>query len=126
MTSRQNSLASPAATAGAGAEPPSALRRSPSYSSYTSATFGGGRSPSTDSFAPPPTGTYSASASAPGAAPGGGGGGALEAEVAKLKDENAKLVEELRGEREKVRNLELALESAKANARRAAEALLGQ
>jgi coronin-1B/1C/6 len=46
--------------------------------------------------------------------------------VAKLKDENAKLVEELRGEREKVRNLELALESAKANARRAAEALLGQ
>jgi hypothetical protein len=51
----QNSLASPAATV----EPP-ACRRSSSYSPYT---FGGGRSPSTDSFAP--TGTYSAAAPAP-------------------------------------------------------------
>jgi hypothetical protein len=54
----QNSLASPAATV----EPP-AFRRSSSYSPYTSATFGGGRSPSTDSFVP--TSTYSAAVPAP-------------------------------------------------------------
>lgn len=41
-----------------------------------------------------------------------------------LKDENEKLIAELRESREKIRNLELQVESAKANARKAA-ALLG-
>jgi len=42
-----------------------------------------------------------------------------------LKDENARLNRELRDAREKIRNLELQVESMRANARKAAEALLG-
>ena len=42
-----------------------------------------------------------------------------------LKDENAKLTGELRDAREKIRNLELQVESMKANAKKAAALLDG-
>ena len=45
--------------------------------------------------------------------------------VSSLKDENAKLTGELRDAREKIRNLELQVESMKANAKKAAALLDG-
>ena len=41
-----------------------------------------------------------------------------------LKEENARMTTELRDAREKIRNLELQVESMKANARKAAQTLL--
>lgn len=45
---------------------------------------------------------------------------------AALQEENSKLTADLREAREKIRNLELQVESMKANARKAAEALMNQ
>ena len=50
---------------------------------------------------------------------------AQDDQVAQLKQENAQLHSELRGAREKIRNLELQVESIKANARKAAALLEG-
>ncbi|KAJ7097243.1 microtubule binding protein [Mycena belliarum] len=70
------------------------------------------RQSSFDSFAAP------APAPTPAAAP------ANDGEKARLEENNAALTAELRDAREKIRNLELQVESMRANARRAAEALL--
>ena len=43
-----------------------------------------------------------------------------------LKAENAELASELREAREKIRNLELQVETMRANAKKAAQALLGE
>ena len=50
---------------------------------------------------------------------------AQDDQVAQLKQENAQLHSELREAREKIRNLELQVESIKANARKAAALLEG-
>ncbi|KAF4569437.1 Coronin-like protein crn1 [Pleurotus pulmonarius] len=60
----------------------------------------------------------------PSSASGSGDETALKRENDKLKSENARLTEELRDAREKMRNLELQVESVRANARKAAQALL--
>lgn len=57
-------------------------------------------------------------------APAESSGGASTAEIKALKEENAALHNELREAREKIRNLELQVEGIRANARKAAEALL--
>ncbi|PFH48644.1 hypothetical protein AMATHDRAFT_64943 [Amanita thiersii Skay4041] len=54
----------------------------------------------------------------------GAGGGHHPARERELKEENVRLTNELRDAREKIRNLELQVEGMKANARKAAQALL--
>ncbi|KAJ7694597.1 hypothetical protein B0H17DRAFT_461416 [Mycena rosella] len=91
------------------------------------------RQSSTDSFAsPPPPKAEPAfvrqssvdSFSAPAPTPAPAAARANDGETARLEESNARLTAELRDAREKIRNLELQLEGVRANARKAAQALL--